>query len=154
MTSGHRLVTNEVVVSGLTQSAGQLLCHARGLERPAEKAGYRAGRDPGTTGQVDRLPALGDHVGPHSRDVVDGSSLQSNDTIRRDSLRCQEQTFAGRCRATRPGYDGDVVGNKRPVFNAELGQFFVSLREAKGWKQSQAADVATRRKIPVTYQTR
>lgn len=33
----------------------------------------------------------------------------------------------------------------RPVFFADLGKFFVSLREAKNWNQSQAADIATRR---------
>jgi transcriptional regulator with XRE-family HTH domain len=35
----------------------------------------------------------------------------------------------------------------RPVFHKELGQFFESLREAQGWNQRQAADIAKRRRI-------
>lgn len=36
----------------------------------------------------------------------------------------------------------------RPVFHESLGQFFVSLREAKGWGQRQAASIAERNKLP------
>jgi transcriptional regulator with XRE-family HTH domain len=38
------------------------------------------------------------------------------------------------------------------VFFPALGAYFVSLREARGWNQSQAGDIAARRKIPITYQ--
>ncbi|MDP2320714.1 MAG: helix-turn-helix transcriptional regulator [Acidobacteriota bacterium] len=45
------------------------------------------------------------------------------------------------------------MAEKRPVFHRDLGLFFTALREAKGWKQAQAADVAARRRIAVSYQT-
>lgn len=35
----------------------------------------------------------------------------------------------------------------RPVFHPEIGQFFTDLREAKGWTQRQAEDIAERRKL-------
>jgi transcriptional regulator with XRE-family HTH domain len=35
----------------------------------------------------------------------------------------------------------------RPVFHKELGEFFESLREAHGWTQRQAGDIAARRKL-------
>lgn len=41
---------------------------------------------------------------------------------------------------------------KRPVHHTKLATYFVTLREAKGWNQSQAADVAARRHLKVTYQ--
>lgn len=37
----------------------------------------------------------------------------------------------------------------RPIFHPEIGAFFVSLRERKGWKQSQAEDIAARKKLTV-----
>lgn len=42
----------------------------------------------------------------------------------------------------------------RPVFHRELGEFFRDLRLAKGWKQSQAVDIAARRELspPITRQ--
>lgn len=41
---------------------------------------------------------------------------------------------------------------KRPVFYPELGAYFRSLRDAKGWDQSHAANIAARRKIDLSYQ--
>ena len=41
----------------------------------------------------------------------------------------------------------------RPVFLPELGAYLVELRDAHGWKQSQAADVARRRRIVLSYNT-
>lgn len=38
----------------------------------------------------------------------------------------------------------------RPVFHPEIGAFFQKLRTDKGWSQRQAADIAHRRRIPVT----
>jgi transcriptional regulator with XRE-family HTH domain len=35
----------------------------------------------------------------------------------------------------------------RPVFHEQIGQFFTSLREEKGWTQRQAADIARRRRL-------
>lgn len=41
----------------------------------------------------------------------------------------------------------------RPIFHADLGAFFLSLRTEKGWKQRTAADIALRRNIkPLTRQ--
>jgi transcriptional regulator with XRE-family HTH domain len=41
----------------------------------------------------------------------------------------------------------------RPVFDAELGRFFVELRQQRGWTQRQAEDIAARRKLePLTRQ--
>lgn len=40
----------------------------------------------------------------------------------------------------------------RPVFLQKFGSFLVDMREARGWKQSQAADIATRRGIGLSYQ--
>lgn len=68
------------------------------------------------------------------------------------SLRCQELSVAGRCKVTSAGYDGHSVTKTRPVFFPALGAYFKSLRDAKGWNQSQAADMAVRRKITLTYQ--
>lgn len=36
----------------------------------------------------------------------------------------------------------------RPVFHESLGQFFVSLRDEKGWTQRQAGALAERRELP------
>jgi transcriptional regulator with XRE-family HTH domain len=36
---------------------------------------------------------------------------------------------------------------ERPVFHPELGAYFVRLREAKGWGQRQAAQIADKRKL-------
>ena len=41
----------------------------------------------------------------------------------------------------------------RPVFLPELGTYFVELRDAHGWKQSRAADIARRRRIALSYNT-
>jgi transcriptional regulator with XRE-family HTH domain len=41
---------------------------------------------------------------------------------------------------------------KRSVFLEGFGHYLVSLREALRWKQAQAADIAKRRGIAVTYQ--
>lgn len=67
------------------------------------------------------------------------------------SLHCQEQSFADRCKSTGGDYDGRV-STERPVFHPDFGAFLVGLREAKGWSQSGAAQLAERRKVPITYQ--
>ena len=41
----------------------------------------------------------------------------------------------------------------RPVFLPELGVYFVELRDAHGWRQSQAADIARRRRVALSYNT-
>lgn len=48
--------------------------------------------------------------------------------------------------AVRPLPSG-YMPESRPVFHPEIGKFFSDLREAKGWTQRQAEDIAERRKL-------
>lgn len=41
---------------------------------------------------------------------------------------------------------------KRRIHYPTLGKYFEGLREQRHWKQSQAADIARRRKLPLSYQ--
>jgi len=45
-----------------------------------------------------------------------------------------------------------AVGRKRPVFHADLGEFFVGLREERGWSLRGASSMAERRKLGLSYQ--
>lgn len=77
--------------------------------------------------------------------------MQHNEDYRLESLLCQRQSFAARCSVTKPHYDTAQMP-ERPVFLPDLGAYLVSLREARGWEQSKAADIAGRRKIALSYQ--
>ncbi len=57
-----------------------------------------------------------------------------------------------RCNAKSVAYHADDMID-RPVFLPQLGAFLVELRDEHGWKQSQAADVARRRRITLSYNT-
>jgi transcriptional regulator with XRE-family HTH domain len=51
-------------------------------------------------------------------------------------------------------YDHRASLPKRRVFTKEIGDYFVALREARGWGQSHAADLAARRRLGgISYQT-
>lgn len=48
--------------------------------------------------------------------------------------------------STRAGYDSAYV-DERPIFLKELGDFFASLREGRGWTQSDAARYAKQKQL-------
>lgn len=58
---------------------------------------------------------------------------------------CQQQVAT---RVNNANYGGGNIGRaltERPVFHKGLGEFFRGLREARGWNQRQAAEIAGRR---------
>lgn len=69
-----------------------------------------------------------------------------------DSEHCQEQFIAARCNAAGAHYDSDQMP-ARPKFLPDFAKFLVDAREAHGWKQAQAADIAVRRRLQVGYQS-
>lgn len=135
-----------MVTEGLSDSLG----HRRRLGFPVDEAGDRAGRYLWThlTSEVIGLPSEGGHVLGHAT-AVESHSLNHNEKIRPCSLCCQEQSFADRCNATRGAYDAPVP--RKPV-HPSLGKYFTALRLGRKWKQAQAANMAVRRGISLSYQ--
>lgn len=119
----------------------------------SEKPRDGAGGNGRTTlaGQINGLPALGSQVVLHAGNVVAGSPLHHNENDTGVPLPCQYQSFAARCDVATAHYDRPRMGS-RPIFMPDLGTYFVSLREGRGWKQMQAAAIAHRRGIPLSYQ--
>jgi transcriptional regulator with XRE-family HTH domain len=69
------------------------------------------------------------------------------------SLHCQQQSFAGRCAVAIRRYDHAVAPSPqhRPVILPNLAKYLIELRNLKTWNQSQAANIARRKRLPVTY---
>jgi len=69
------------------------------------------------------------------------------------SLQCQQQSLAECCSVANGDYDSRVGRTKpdRPVVLPNLAKYLIGLRNLKRWKQSQAASMAARRKLPVSY---
>lgn len=102
--------------------------------------------------KVNRKPPLGGHVPLHARDVVVAESLHCNDE--------STATLVALSRAKIPNSlqcVGDfpilpVMARVVRVVLPQFGAFLVSLRDARGWNQSEAAHRATRQRLAVSYQ--
>lgn len=121
------------------------------LQESRDAAPWRAGST--TPSNIGGAQAEASHVLLHPDDVIAKCSLHCNDTI--PSPRYIVKSILLRDVATAQSAVTIVgVVGKRRVFSKDLGEYFVSLRAEKGWKQSQAADIASRREIRrLSYQT-
>ena len=111
-----------------------------------------ARRDALAPSDVNRLePSLG-HVLSDQFDVVTNSSLHCNDEITVQLGAKSRAKFCDLLRRNEPTPQHGPVAS-RPVFLKEFGDYLITVRTEKKWKQQQASDIAARRGLTaVTYQ--
>lgn len=118
--------SNQVVVSGFAESAGELLRHARGLVLATNEASDAATGHAGLSGEIDHLPALRGDVLRHSS-AVPASSQHREPKITPGQLtmstaKCSEGLHAGACQLTM------LSGVGRARVHKDLGREIASLR--------------------------
>jgi hypothetical protein len=146
-------VAVHVLPEGLRNQAGGLGGLVRAIEEPEQRGSSKVGLPPlDPRNEVGWVQRLAGHVSLHQHDVVFDDSFHRNDTLRPDSLHCQEQFVAECCDGENAHYDRAHMPRVRQVVLPKFGAYLVSIREARQWKQAQAADIAKRRRIPLGYQ--
>ena len=78
------------------------------------------------------------------RAMLDSICIQTIDPA---GFHCQQQKATRHNRSQGGAIASSGAVPPRPKFHKELGRFFAELREAKGWTQRQAGDIASRKKL-------
>lgn len=120
------------------------------VEEPRDAAGGRGW--PASAGDVDGLQPQRRSVVLHEPDIESLLSLHCNEHDTPELVTMSRAFFCGPLQCHEGAVTMPQSMAKRPVFSRDLGDYFRSLRTARGWKQSQAANIASRRGIALSYQ--
>lgn len=147
---------NDVTIEWIAEGLCDPLGHAGGLKLSVEKSGDAARCGSGTAppGEISSLPAAGLHLGLHLRDIESNDSLQCNEHTTPELVAVSRAFFCSPLQRDERSLGLGVVAKRRrrPVHQPEFAKYITSLREDRNWTQLQAAAMAKRRHLAVTYQ--